>query len=82
MMGPLFIHQCKKYVSYHFFASSLVGLRPALSDLKMFGTDGEKALSNAFQMAKKRCQMHSRWCSRRQSIYVVFFTSKAIWETG
>ena len=63
MMGPLFIHQCKKFNTYHFFASSLVGLRPALSNLRAFGTDGEQALSNAFQTvftdAKHlRCFLH------------------------
>ena len=63
MMGPLFIHQCKKFNTYHFFASSLVGLRPALANLRAFGTDGEQALSSALQtvftMAKHlRCFLH------------------------
>ena len=38
-----------KFNTYHFFASSLVGLRPALRNLHAFGTDGKLALSNAFQ---------------------------------
>ena len=63
MMGPLFIHQCKKFNTNHFFASSLVGLRPALRNLHAFGTDGEVALSSAFQTvfvsAKHlRCFLH------------------------
>ena len=63
MMGPLFIHQCKKFNTYHFFASSLVGLRPALRNLCAFGTDGEQVLSNALQTvfsgAKHlRCFLH------------------------
>ena len=48
MIGPMFIHQRKEFKSYHFFASSLVGLNPALSNIRSFGTDGEKALSKAF----------------------------------
>ena len=63
MMGPLVIHQCKKFNTYHFFASLLVGLRPALRSLQAFGTDGELVLSNAFQTvftsAKHlRCFLH------------------------
>ena len=63
MMGPLFIHQCKKFNTYHFFASSLVGLRPTLTNLRAFGTDGEQALSSALQTvfteAKHlRCFLH------------------------
>ena len=56
MMGPLFIHQCKKFNTYHFFASSLVGLRPALTNLQPFGTDREQALSNAFQTVFTRAK--------------------------
>ena len=63
MTDPLFIHQCKNFTSYHFFASSLVGLKPALCDLKAFDTDGEQALSNALPMVFKeakhlRCFLH------------------------
>ena len=39
MMGPIFIHQQKKFESYYFFASSLVGLKSSLCDLRAFGTD-------------------------------------------
>ena len=48
-----------------------MGLRTALNDLKAFGTDGEQALSNALQVVFKE-----------QSIYVVFFTLKVIWNRG
>ena len=48
IMGPIFIHQQKKFETYYFFASSLVGLKPSLRKLMAFGTDGEKALSTAF----------------------------------
>ena len=65
MMGPIFIHQQKKFESYYFFVSSLVGLKSALCDLRAFGTDGEKALASAFQTVFRRaihllCFLHSR----------------------
>jgi len=43
-IGPTMIHYNKTFSTYLFFASSLVGLRPELSKLKCFGTDGEEAL--------------------------------------
>ena len=49
MLGPVFVHQRKRFETYHFFASSLTGLKPSLTDIRAFGTDGEKALSSAFQ---------------------------------
>ena len=49
MSGPIFVHQRKQFQSYYFFASSLLGLKPSLSNLCAFGTDGEKALFSAFQ---------------------------------
>ena len=64
-MGPIFIHQQKKFESYYFFASSLVRLKSALCDLHAFGTDGEKALASAFQTVFRRaihlrCFLHLR----------------------
>jgi hypothetical protein len=47
-LGPMLIHQRKTTQSYHFLASSIVGLCPELVSLKAFGTDGERALGNAF----------------------------------
>jgi len=63
MLGPVFVHQRKKFETYHFFASSLTGLKPSLSDICAFGTDGEKALSTAFhtvfrQAVHLRCFLH------------------------
>lgn len=65
MVGPLFIHEQKKFESYYFFASSLVGLNPKLKNLHAFGTDGEKALINAFNSVffsalHVRCFLHFR----------------------
>lgn len=48
MLGPMLVHQQKKFSSYNFFASSLVSLRPALRNIIAFGTDGEEELYKAF----------------------------------
>ena len=56
MMGPLLVHQCKQFSTYHFFGSSLVGLRPCLSNIRSFGTDGEAALVKAFQTVFTQAQ--------------------------
>ena len=63
MMGPLLVHQKKAFSSYHFFISSLVGLRPALKNVQSFGTDGEQALINALSIQfpsaiHVRCFLH------------------------
>ena len=65
MMGPIMIHKQKKFKTYHFFASSLVGLKPSLCDLKAFGTDGEGAISKAMHVVfdkaiHLRCFLHFR----------------------
>ena len=49
MLGPVLVHQKKSFETYHFFASSLIGMRPSLDNILAFGTDGEQALVNAFQ---------------------------------
>ena len=51
IMGPLLIHYKKSFATYNFFASSLISLRRELSSIKSFGTDGEKALIDAFKHA-------------------------------
>ena len=48
MLGPVLVHQRKLFETYHFFASSLIGLLPSLDRLLAFGTDGETALALAF----------------------------------
>ena len=47
-IGPTLIHYRKNFASFLFFASSLVSLRRELQCLRSFGTDGEKALVDAF----------------------------------
>ncbi len=48
MIGPVLIHYKKDFQTYLFFASSLVGKKKELMKLRAFGTDGEKALIDAF----------------------------------
>ena len=50
-IGPVMIHYKKTFSTYMYFASTLVGLRPALSSVRCFGTDGEEPLFKAFQHA-------------------------------
>ena len=51
MLGPMLVHQNKTFKSYHFLASTMVGLCPMLSSLTAFVTDGEKPLA----LLKYRC---------------------------
>ena len=48
MIGPMLVHRRKLFSSYHFFAFTLVSLKPSLCNLQAFGTDGEECLYNAF----------------------------------
>ena len=48
MIGPILIHYKKSFQSYLFLASSMVGLKKDIEKLRAFGTDGEKALIDAF----------------------------------
>ena len=50
ILGPLFVHQQKKFSSYYFFASTLISLCPSLRNIKVFGSDGETQLYQAFEM--------------------------------
>ena len=65
MLGPMLVHQQKKFSSYNFFASSLISLRPILHNILAFETDGEvelhKALATNFPNAiHLRCFRHYR----------------------
>lgn len=48
MVGPTLIHYRKNFPTYLFFASTIVGHKKDLERLRVFGTDGEKALFQAF----------------------------------
>ena len=63
MVGPMFIHVQNDFEAHHFFTSTLIGPRRGLSNLRAFGTNGEKALENAlastFPAAQHvRCFLH------------------------
>ena len=65
MIGPMLVHRRKLFSSYHFLASSLVSLKPSISQLQAFGTDGEEnlfgAFSSQYSLAKHlRCFLHFR----------------------
>lgn len=47
-LGPVLVHYRKNFPSFLHFAASLVSLRKELQCLRVFGTDGEKALIDAF----------------------------------
>ena len=48
MLGPLLVHQKVDFASFNYFASILIGLRKELHNMLAFGTDGDKALVEAF----------------------------------
>ena len=65
ILGPLLVHQQKKFTSYHFFASTLISLCPSLRNIQAFGSDGETQLYETFQMQLPqaihlRCFRHFR----------------------
>ena len=47
-LGPILIHYRKNFPTFLHFAASLVSLRKELQCIRVFGTDGEKALVDAF----------------------------------
>ena len=49
LLGPVLVHQRKLFETYHFFASTLVGICPPLFNALVFGTDGEEAVIKAFK---------------------------------
>ena len=64
-VGPLFLHYRKTYSCYNSFSSGLAGLNKSLSNICVFGTDGEIALIEAFQQQCKNaihltCFTHCR----------------------
>ena len=65
MHGPILVHQKKEFSSYHYFLSTLIGLRPKLSSVQAFGSDGEEslvqALKSSFPWAQQlRCFLRMR----------------------
>ena len=58
----MLIHYQKTFGTYLFFASTLVGLSQQLQGVRAFGTDGEKALADAF--------MHEFTYSQRLTCFI------------
>ena len=54
-LGPMLIHQRKTAQSYHFLASSMVGLHPEVASIQAIGTDGEKQLGEGFKLQFRSC---------------------------
>ena len=50
MLGPLFVHHCKSYSTYHCFASSLLGIAPKLAGVLAFRTDGCQSIYTTIQV--------------------------------
>ena len=48
MLGLLLVHQKMDFAAFNYFASSLIGIKKELKNILAFGTDGDKALVEAF----------------------------------
>ena len=48
MAGPMLVHQCLKFSTFNYFASTLIGYNKLLRNILAFGTDGDKNLTEAF----------------------------------
>ena len=75
------VHYRQTFHTYLFFAASLLGLRRNLGGLRAFGTDGEKALADAFAHEFRyathlTCFIHFRRNMKRE-LNERGFTSKA-----
>ena len=65
ILGPLFVHQSTSFAAFNYFASTLVGCKPNLRHIMVFGTDGDKSLVEAFShnfqySIQLRCFIHFR----------------------
>ena len=70
-IGPILIHYHKNFGSFLFFASSLLSLKRELECIRAIGTDGEKALIDAFKhefqfATHLQCFIHARNSVKRQ----------------
>jgi hypothetical protein len=50
MIGPILIHQRKNFDRYFKLSSSILQIFPEMKNLKIFGTDGDKNLSDVFEV--------------------------------
>ena len=63
MASPMLVHQRKNFSSFNYFANTLVGFNKQLQHIKVFGTDGDQALIEAFshnfsKPKQLRCFIH------------------------
>ena len=63
MAGPILVHQRKNFSSFNYFANTLVCFNKQLQHIKVFGTDGDQALIEAFshnfsEAKQLRCFIH------------------------
>ena len=78
------IHYRKTLHTYLVFASTLIGLRHELQALRAFGTDGEKALAEAFShefqyAINLTCFIHCRQNIKRE-LHELDFSEAAVTE--
>ena len=65
LLGAILVHQSVNFSSFNYFASTLIGCHPNLRNLMAFGSDGDRALTQAFghnfQFAVQlKCFVHFR----------------------
>jgi hypothetical protein len=63
LLGPILVHQCKDFIAFNYFISTLIAHERKLKNVKAFGTDGDpaliEALSHNFPDALQlRCSIH------------------------
>ena len=46
--GPMLVHQCLKFSTFNYFASTLIGYDKSICNVLAFGTDGDRNLTEAF----------------------------------
>ena len=51
MLGPILLHQRKRFTSYYALPSTMIRYDPDLQGMLVIGTDGELALSKVFESA-------------------------------
>ena len=65
MLGPVLVHQRMEFASFNYFGSTLVGFNKKLRNLRVFGTDGQASMVEAFSHCfpnalHLRCFLHFR----------------------
>jgi hypothetical protein len=79
-IGPIFIHHTKQRATYKQFFDKLTSIRGQLSNVICYGTDGEKALSDALAEAFP-LGIHLRCFRHFRGNFLSFLTNLKIGET-